>query len=64
MRGKMYSVREVAKELGITTHTVRSWAKAGKVKAVKIPNNSDKAQWFFSEEELNRLRNGENSDES
>ncbi len=57
--GKMYSVRAVAKEFGVTTYTVRNWARDGKIKAFKIPNNSDKAPWFFTEEEINRLKSGE-----
>lgn len=57
MSNKMYSVRKVAKMLDVTTYTVRHWIKNGKLKAVKIPDNSDKSQWFISEEELDRLRN-------
>ena len=53
---KMFSVRKVAKMLDVTTYTVRGWAKSGKIKAVKIPNNSDKAQWFIPEEEIKRLQ--------
>ncbi len=59
----MLSIRKVAKMLGITTYTLRNWAKAGKIKAVKIPNNSDKAQWFISEEEVARMQNGEAKNE-
>lgn len=55
--GKMLSVRKVAKMLDVTTYTVRGWAKSGKIKAVKIPNNSDKSQWFIPEEEIKRLQN-------
>lgn len=55
--GKMLSVRKVAKMLGVTTYTIRNWAKSGKIKAVKMPNNSDKSQWFISEEEIKRLQN-------
>ena len=54
---KMFSVKKVAKVLGVTTYTVRNWAKNGKIKAVKLPDNSDKSQWFISEEELSRLQN-------
>ena len=56
---RMLTVRRVAKMLGVTTYTVRNWARSGKIKAVKIPNNSDKAQWFISEKELNRIKNEE-----
>lgn len=56
---KLFSVRKVAKMLDVTTYTVRKWAKEKKINAVKIPDNSPKAQWFVSEEELNRLKNGE-----
>ena len=55
----MLSIRKVAKMLGITTYTLRNWAKTGKINAVKIPNNSDKAQWFISEEEVARLQSGD-----
>lgn len=55
---KMYNVRKVAKMLDVTTYTIRNWCNNGKIKAVKIPNNSEKAQWFVSEEELARLQKG------
>lgn len=61
---KMYSIRKTAKMLGITTYTVRNWAKSQKIKAVKLPNNSEKAQWFIPEEEIERLQNGDNKNEN
>ncbi len=54
---KMLTVRKVAKMLGVTTYTIRNWARQGKIKAVKFPDNSDKSQWFISEEEIKRLQN-------
>jgi len=53
---RLFSVRKVAKMLGITTYTVRKWAKDKKINAVKIPDNSPKSQWFISESEIERLR--------
>lgn len=55
---KMLSIRKAAKVLGVTTYTLRNWARLGKIKAVKMPNNSDKAQWFISEDELLKMQKG------
>lgn len=57
--GKMYSIREAAKLLGVTTYTIRNWCQQKKIKAVKIPDNSLQAMWRISEEEINKLTNGE-----
>lgn len=54
---KMLSLRKASKVLGVTTYTVRNWCKTGKIKAVKMPNNSPKSQWFVSDEEIARLQN-------
>lgn len=54
--GMMYSIRKTAKMLGVTTYTVRNWCKTGKIKGVKIPDNSEKSQWFVSEQEIARLQ--------
>lgn len=59
----MLTVRKVAKMLGVTTYTVRNWAHKGKIKAVKIPNNSVGAQWFFDETEIQKLMKGESETE-
>lgn len=53
---RMFSIRKVSKILGVTTFTVRKWAKDKKIKAVKIPDNSQNSQWFISESEVERLR--------
>lgn len=60
---EMYTIRKTAKMLGVTTYTVRNWARNRKIKAVKIPNDSEKAQWFIPVEEIDRLKNGEHADE-
>lgn len=57
--GKMYTVRQIAKMLNVTTYTVRRWARMAKIKAVKMPENSKKSQWFVSEDEIKRLMNGD-----
>lgn len=49
--------------LGITTYTVRNWAKSQKIKAVKIPDNSQHSQWFIPADEIKRLKNGDNENE-
>lgn len=59
---KMLTVTKVAKLFGVTTYTVRHWIKTGKVKAVKIPD-TEKAQWFISQEEADRLARGSDRDE-
>lgn len=60
---EMYSIRKTAKMLGITTYTVRNWAKSQKIKAVKIPDNSQHSQWFIPADEIKRLKNGDNENE-
>ena len=56
---RMLTVRKVAKMLGVTTYTVRNWAKTGKIRAIKIPNCSTKSQWFIPEKEIFRIKNEE-----
>ena len=51
----MVSVRKAAKILSVTTYTVRNWARGGKIKAIKIPNDSPKSRWYIPEEEIERL---------
>ena len=53
---RMFTIRKVSKILGVSTYTVRNWAKVGKINAVKIPDNSQQSQWFISESEVCRLR--------
>jgi predicted site-specific integrase-resolvase len=60
---KMYSIRRTSKILGLSTNTLRNWAKGKKIKAVKIPSNSEKAQWFIPESEIERLQKGEDNNE-
>ena len=59
----MYSVKKIAKMLGVTTFTIRKWCKNGTIKAVKIPPDNDKSQWFIPEEELKRLQGMEIKDD-
>ena len=44
---KLYSVEELAKELAVTTRTIRNYLKDGKLKGTKIGG-----QWRFSVEDL------------
>lgn len=60
---EMYSIRKTAKMLGVTTYTVRNWARNKKIKAVKIPNTA-RSQWFISAEEISRLKNGDVNNEN
>lgn len=55
MSNKMFTVREAAKVLGVTTFTVRNWARRGVIRAVKIPVDSPGSHWFIPEAELNAL---------
>ena len=60
---EMYSIRKTAKILGITTYTVRNWAKCQKIKAVKIPDNSQHSQWFIPADEIKRLKGDTGNEE-
>ena len=53
---RMFTIKKVSKMLGVTTYTVRNWAKIKKIKAVKIPDNSPQSQWFIPESEVERFR--------
>lgn len=53
---KMFPIKRVSKMLGVTTYTVRNWARDKKIKAVKIPDNSQQSQWFIPESEIERLK--------
>lgn len=51
---KLYSTEETAELLGITERTVRTYIKAGKLRAQKVAGT-----WEISEENLKRFLNGE-----
>ncbi len=40
MTGRYLTIKKVAKLLGITTQTLRSWDKSGKLKALRNPINN------------------------
>lgn len=60
---RMYSVKKSAKMLGVTTYTLRNWAKAKKIKAVKMPDNSKISRWYIPEDEIKRMQTGGTSNE-
>lgn len=53
---KMYTLNQVAQILGTTPFTVRNWAKTGKIKAVKIPDDKPQSQWFVPSDEIIKLQ--------
>lgn len=61
---KMFTIIKASKVLGVTTYTLRNWAKSGKIKAVKIPDNTQHSQWFIPEEEMTRLTRGESNNDN
>ena len=48
----MLSIKQVAKELGLTTRTIHNYIKQGKIKVVRLSNRAVR----ISEEELKRLK--------
>lgn len=52
---KMYSVNELSEILGIDEYTIKRWARQGKKKAVKVPDNSKYSMWLIPQEEVDRL---------
>ena len=54
----MYRIREVAQILGFTERAVRQWVMDRKIKAVKIMS-----EWRIPEEEVERLKRGEEKEE-
>lgn len=53
--GKMYTVKEAAQELNITTYTVRRYLREGIINGTKYVN-TDKGNWHIQESELEKLR--------
>lgn len=53
--GKMYTVKEAAKELNVTEYTVRRYLHKGIINGTKYVN-SDKGSWHIPERELEKLR--------
>lgn len=51
--GKMFSLRNAAAMLGITTRTARDWVRKGKLAAIKYPASD---RWYVDESEINRVR--------
>lgn len=54
-----YTLDELAEQFQVTTRTLRTYIKNGKLKAVKIGT-----RWIVSAENLNDFINGKNNDES
>lgn len=52
---KFYTLKQVSEITGIKQRTLRSWLSAGKLKAIKYPNQR---RWFVSAEEIKRLTTG------
>lgn len=52
---KMYTVKEAAQELNITTYTVRRYLREGIINGTKYVN-TDKGNWYIQESELEKLR--------
>lgn len=52
---RMYTVKEAASELNITTYTVRRYLREGVIKGTKYVA-SDKGNWHIPESELEKLR--------
>ncbi|MBS1257688.1 MAG: hypothetical protein MAG551_00733 [Candidatus Scalindua arabica] len=50
---KLYSLQELTKALGLTTHTLRAYIRQGKLRARKAGT-----RWFVSEDSLREYFNG------
>lgn len=55
--GKMYTVTEAAKELGLTPRTVREYIKRGKINAVKY-TKVQQGIWSIPESEIKKIKEG------
>ena len=53
---KGYNMKQVSELLGIKVRTVRSWARSGKIKAVKLDGTR---RWLVLESEIKRLQQQE-----
>jgi len=52
----LYSIGKFAKEIGVTTTTLRNWDKSGELKPFKITNGGTR---YYSEQQLNKYINKE-----
>lgn len=57
----MYTLRQVAKILGMKVRTVRNYVMFGKIKAVK---NETGYRWLVSEEEVERMKSEKDEDKN
>lgn len=52
---KMYTVKEAAKELNLTTYTIRRYLRENIIKGTKYIN-TNKGSWYISESEIKRFK--------
>ena len=50
--GRLYTIGQVAEELGVAVQTIRDWEARGRIKAVRLPGTHRR----FTEEELTRVK--------
>ena len=52
----LYSIGKFAKEIGVTTTTLRNWDKSGELKPCKVTDGGTR---YYSEQQLNKYLNKE-----
>lgn len=56
---KLYNIRETAEILGVTTRTLQTYIKNGRIKARKIGRG-----WKFTEQNINEFINGTDNNQA
>lgn len=56
---KLYNIKETAELLGVTTRTLQTYIKNGRIKARKIGRG-----WKFTEQSINEFVNGTDNNEA
>ena len=53
---KLFSTSEAAKELGISSVTVRQHCQRGSLSCIKVDEKSEKSSWVILEKDLNKFK--------
>lgn len=56
---KLYNTEEAAELIGVSTRTVKQYARAGRIQARKVGN-----RWLFAQDSLDRFLRGERKPEA